>query len=244
MLGCPAAAGGDRAVLLRGPSRSAGGRPAGHLIRHGQVNSGRRATKYSVPPGRRGDKLMDIDRRLHEAGWAALAREPRTRAATAERGQFGRSRTATAVEEGTRPDGGCGGRRSNHLWLRERAWVNDRRPVIACGVGDHALSFGELPVAEAIDLDRCTALEHCHRAACRRLCCFSAASLHRDVRSGSRDRHRSSPSAKRQWRALLSRRCLSASGRQRLWNSHTFGLSGRFGHLLSEPGRARKCGTR
>lgn len=44
------------------------------------------------------------------------------------------------------PDGGCGGRRSDHPWLRERARGNDRRPAIARGIGDHPLSFGELPL--------------------------------------------------------------------------------------------------
>jgi len=88
---------------------------------------------------------MDIDRRLHEAGqrW----RESQGPApATAERGQFARSRTATQVEEGTRPDGGCSGRRSDHLWLRERARGNHRLPATARRVGDHPRSFGELPL--------------------------------------------------------------------------------------------------
>ena len=35
----------------------------------------------------------------------------------------------------------------------------------------------------------------------------------RNIGSGSRDRHRSGPSAQRQWRALLSRGCLRVSGR-------------------------------
>jgi len=81
-------------------------------------------------------------------------------------------------------------------------------------------------------------------AAGRRLCCFSTASFPRERRSGSRDRHHSNPSPKRQRRALLSRRSPAASGRHSLWNQQSSDLPGRFGHGISESGRARKCGTR